>query len=430
MADDEQHRKLHKKAVNSIVDGLPLAFGWIHLEDGGYQHLFSRVCAPLPPYRLTEQQGDAEHHDVSPVWHESLLLGKPPPARRTSASAAPSTALQPAPASSASSRDEAPGNWMPSTLDWTTLDLQEKTPINILNELGPKVWHCYPEITTTTEQDPNNPYLCTIVMEEIVIAKGGGSSKKRANQNAARVALNVLMPLIKLAGPTGKGPAGHFLGQEAATVAKMRALEDFTLALPFDDDRILKCTVGKTPIMVLQEHCHKHVGVVPTYTDVTDANAPRASGGRSGPQHFTYSCKTGPLFKTASDITVKKAKQRVALVVLRLLYPHVKIWGDVVESMNSVQREHRALAQNSGNNHQRRLTGPSQGRGPGALDDLPALLAPSRTRLGEVNVLLWEQIALCCGNPNQAEAMGLEEGLTDEPVPAARLAGECGRGAE
>ena len=424
MADLEQQRKRQEADVNSLVDGLPLAFGWIHLEDGGYQHLYSRVCAPLPPYRLTEQQGAAEHHDVSPVWHESLLLGKPPPARRASASAAPSTALQPAPpASSGSSRDEAPSNWMPATLEWTNLELKEKTPINILNELGPKVWHCYPEITPTTEQDPNNPYLCTIVMEGIVIAKGGGSSKKKANQNAARVALHVLMPLIRLAGPAGKRPAGHFLGEEAATVAEMRALEDFTLALPFDDDRILKCGVGKTPIMVLQEHCHKHVGVVPTYTDLTDANAPRASRGRSGPQQFTYSCRTGPLFKTASDVTVKKAKQRVALAVLRTLYPHVKIWGDLVNSMTSAQRERRALANASSSSDQQPFTGP------GALENLPALLAPSTTRLGEVKVLLWEQVALGCGRPTQAEARWLDEALADEPVPAAGVAAECGRGA-
>ena len=435
MADDEQQRKRQEAEGNSIVDGLPLAFGWVQLEDGGYQHLYSRVCAQLPPYRLTEQQGDAEHHGVSPVWNESLLLGKPPPARRTSASAAPSTALQPAPASSEPTHDEAPGNWMPATLDWTTLDLQDKdlqdkSPINILNELVPKVWNCYPEFGRTTVEDPDNPYLCTIAIEGIVIAEGGGSSKKRANQHAGRVALNILMPLIRLAGTAGKGPAGRFLGQDAATVAQMQALEDFTLALPFDDDRILKCTVGKTPVMVLQEHCHKHVGPVPKYKDVTDQNAPRASRGRSGPQEFTYSCRTGPFFKTASDITVKKAKQRVALIVLREIYPHVKIWGDLVNSMNSVQREQRALAQGSGNSHQRRLTGPSQGTGPGALDHLPTLLAPWATRLANVKVLMWERVALCCGCPNQAEALGLDEALTDEPVPAAGVAAECGGGAE
>ena len=413
MAEGREQRKLQKADANSIVDGLPLALGWIQLEDGGYQHLYSRVCAPLPPYRLTEQQGAAEHHDVSPVWHESLLLGKPPPAPRTSASAAPSIALQPAPpASSGSSRDEAPSSWMPSTLDWTNLELKDKTPVNILNELVPKAWSCYAEFTPTQAQDPVNPYQCTIVIEGIVIAKGGGTSKKKANQNAARAALHILMPLIRLAGPGDQGRASSFLGQEAPTTAEMRALEDFTLALPFDDDRILNCGVGKTPIMVLQEHCHKHVGQTPTYTDVTDANAPRASRGRSGPQQFTYSCRTGSLFKTAADITVKKAKQRVALVVLRALYPHVKIWGELVVSMTSAQRERRALANASGSSDQQPLIGP------GALEDLPALLAPSRTRLGEVKLLLWEQVALGCGRPTQAEARWLDEALTDEPVPA------------
>ena len=413
MAEGDQQWKRQETDANSIVDGLPLALGWIQLEDGGYQHLFSRVCAPLPPYRLTEQQGGAEHHDVSPVWHETLLLGKPPPVPRASASAAPSTAPQPTPpASSESSRDEAPSSWMPSTLDWTTLALQDKTPVNILNELGPKAWSCYPEFAPTQVEDPTNPYQCTIVMEGIVIAKGGGTSKKKANQNAARAALHILMPLIRVADPVDKGRASSFLRQEAPTAAEMASFEDFTLALPFDDDRILECGVGKTPIMVLQEHCHKHVGQTPTYTDVTDANAPRASRGRSGPQQFTYSCRTGPLFKTASDITVRKAKQRVALAVLRELYPHVKIWGDLVNSMTSAQRERRALANASGNSDQRPFIEP------GALEDLPALLARARTRLGEVKVLLGEQVALGGGRPDEAEARWLDEALTDEPVPA------------
>lgn len=43
-----------------------------------------------------------------------------------------------------------------------------------------------------------------------------------------------------------------------------------TLRLSLSDDRILDNTVGKTPVMVLQEHCHKHFGSLPTYTDSID----------------------------------------------------------------------------------------------------------------------------------------------------------------
>ena len=37
------------------------------------------------------------------------------------------------------------------------------------------------------------------------------------------------------------------------------------MRLRLSDDRILHNTVGKTPVMVLQEHCHKHEGQTPTY---------------------------------------------------------------------------------------------------------------------------------------------------------------------
>ena len=68
-----------------------------------------------------------------------------------------------------------------------------------------------------------------------------------------------------------------------------------TLNLPLHDDRILENTIGKTPVMVLQEHCHKHVGKLPTYSSVANS----AVSNRSLPLYrvtvalYTGECASG-----------------------------------------------------------------------------------------------------------------------------------------
>ena len=142
-----------------------------------------------------------------------------------------------------------------------------------------------------------------------------------SRQLAARTALGVLCPLLQLApdavagGPIfpGEEAASGMLGARRVTVAELEAKEVATLRLKLTDDKILESTVGKTPVMVLQEHCHKHVGRVPSYTDVTEAaagqRAPRASSVRSGPQSFTVNASTGPISVAGTDTTKKRAKQ-------------------------------------------------------------------------------------------------------------------------
>ena len=103
----------------------------------------------------------------------------------------------------------------------------------------------------------------------------------------------VLCPLLRLgADPVGfahvddedSATPGGVLGAKRVSVADLEAKEVATLRLELTDDKILDSTVGKTPVMVLQEHCHKHVGRVPTYTDVTETaqgqRAPRKASVR------------------------------------------------------------------------------------------------------------------------------------------------------
>tara|TARA_Y100000748_G_scaffold135503_1_gene113721 strand:+ start:125 stop:1378 length:1254 start_codon:yes stop_codon:yes gene_type:complete len=382
-----------------------LAKGWVRTASGLYQHLHTRVCSWLPPYGRPVEGSD-DFHEVPAQFRLTLERDqKSVKRRRVSSEVVP-------PKSDAERKAEAAAeeahNWMPDSLAWIGLDIGTKTAVNLLNELGPKVFRCYPEFVTTTQEDAVNPYLTTVVMEDIVIARGAFTNKKMSRQIAAREALKVLCPLLRLgADPAGfahvddedsLGPGG-VLGAKRATVADLEAKEVEMLRRKLTDDKILDSTVGKTPVMVLQEHCHKHVGRVPTYTDVTETaqgqRAPRKASVRSGPQSFTVNVRTCSMEETGTDTTKKRAKQRAALKVLRRLYPHVELYGDVVESMNSRQR----LARVAGEAKRRRLTGPQAGTsedgtaGAGAPSTIKGHAVTAQLMMHMVREELWKRVS-------------------------------------
>ena len=62
------------------------------------------------------------------------------------------------------------------------LDVSEKSPVTILNEMCPKLLRVFPEIVTTTSEDPHNPYTTTIICDDIIVARGAFSNKRVSRQ--------------------------------------------------------------------------------------------------------------------------------------------------------------------------------------------------------------------------------------------------------
>ena len=86
--------------------------------------------------------------------------------------------------------------------------------------------------------------------------------------------------------------------------------------------------------------------------------------------------------------------KRAALAVLRLLYPHVVLWGDLVESMNSRQREARV----EGERKRRREPPVCEGEGVGGAGSKtpPQLLSSIGVALRMVLMVkeqLWQRVA-------------------------------------
>ena len=165
-----------------------IARGWIHTNAGAHQHLFTRICSWLPPYHVGVERLNFEQHEVPTLFSAALSRGgHGAKRRRLSPSSLTASSHQ---TSQAPTEPEGANNWMPASLDWMGMELSSKTPVNILNELGPKVFRCYPEFVTTTQEDAVNPYLTTVVMEGIVVARGGFTNKKAPTNVVTRLAMN------------------------------------------------------------------------------------------------------------------------------------------------------------------------------------------------------------------------------------------------
>ena len=169
-----------------------IARGWIHTNAGAHQHLFTRICSWLPPYHVGVERLNFEQHEVPTLFSAALSRGgHGAKRRRLSPSSLTASSHQ---TSQAPTEPEGANNWMPASLDWMGMELSSKTPVNILNELGPKVFRCYPEFVTTTQEDAVNPYLTTVVMEGIVVARGGFTNKKARNLIGRRPRPHVVFP--------------------------------------------------------------------------------------------------------------------------------------------------------------------------------------------------------------------------------------------
>ena len=251
-----------------------------------YQHLATKVVVWSRPYAILEEEAhQAAQHEPPRLIRRVLKESVPVPAakRQRLDDKLPAPAPTPVPEASAASAPAA-------SLDLSRLasagsrifhkgcplfdvDVEGKTPQMILNEFCPKVLRLFPEVVTVTVEDHVAPYVTTIICDGLVVAKGSFSSKKMSKQIAARRALQVLAPLLELPEAATQYDAhlGDAVGSaKRVTVAELEEKEVESLQLRLSDDRILENTVGKTPVMVLQEHCHKHVGELPVYTDCVE----------------------------------------------------------------------------------------------------------------------------------------------------------------
>ena len=163
------------------------------------------------------------------------------------------------------------------------------------------------------------------------MARGAYTSKKMSRQVAARQALRTMCPLLPIEGDQWLGDAAEpavvdlsngAVGANAATADSLEQQEVATLRLRLSDDRILLNTVGKTPVMVLQEHCDKHEGQLPVYTSTLRQRAAASARGYASHDYYevTVVCGSSLYAQSATGQADKKkeAKQRSRHLTLTL----------------------------------------------------------------------------------------------------------------
>ena len=69
-----------------------------------------------------------------------------------------------------------------------TVQVPTKTAVSLLNEVGPKVFRCFPEFATRA-QDGTDMFVTTILMRGAFVAEATGPSKTIARERASRRAL-------------------------------------------------------------------------------------------------------------------------------------------------------------------------------------------------------------------------------------------------
>ena len=121
------------------------------------------------------------------------------------------------------------------------------------------------------------------------------------------------------------------------TAEELEAMEVATLRLPLTDDRICALRIGKTPVMVLQEHCHQDqvedIAYMPKYFDASTTM--QLSEGE-----FAVRVTVDDKEATGVAGTKRTAKHRAALAMLQNLYPDVETWGELLDRVRGWARSY------------------------------------------------------------------------------------------
>ena len=123
-------------------------------------------------------------------------------------------------------------------------------------------------------------------------------------------------------------PARTAMTSFGVTAEELEAMEAETMRLPLTDDRLCALRIGMTPVMVLQEHCHRDqvedIAYMPKYFDASTTM--QLSDGE-----FAVQVTVDDKEATGVATTKRKAKHRAALTMLQNLYPDVETWGELLD---------------------------------------------------------------------------------------------------
>ena len=203
---DERSRQIKARLKAYAEARLPPAWMIVRHESGElcWLHLPTRVVSRVRPYAYAPTE-TADTHEPPAVYQRVLEATQPRRGRKRrqrspERSDNPADGKQPAGGGFGGFMRNVPGAFasVPKAevisvegdrvrvrhvgVPQFDLDVSEKSPVTILNEMCPKLLRVFPEIVTTTSEDPHNPYTTTIICDDIIVARGAFSNKKVSRQ--------------------------------------------------------------------------------------------------------------------------------------------------------------------------------------------------------------------------------------------------------
>lgn len=211
-----------------------------------------------------------------------------------------------------------------------TMNPSNKSYVCILHEYVQRVWKTQPTYDFKELENPSTPYSANVCINSTEYGSGFGSSKKQAKANAAKKALEILIPQMR--DKVFDNAENNSLNSNQSQ--SLKAIKDSDLSF-FDEITITDPRVA--------EFCAKTTEPLPyailtTYLqrnrDLKDVNI-NYSVNTLKHQRNECTMRVGKHEKTVICRNKKDGKQRAAQAILQLIHPHIHSWGSLLRLYGS-----------------------------------------------------------------------------------------------
>lgn len=185
-----------------------------------------------------------------------------------------------------------------------------KSPVCILHEYAQHTLRVQPKYIFKELENASTPYGAVVMIDDMEYGYGYGSSKKQAKSEAAKAALNILIPKMKMFSTEGKSEE-----QDVEFFDQVRV----------EDPRVCELSVkaGQPyPYQILLECLKRNYGMGDTEIYFTMRNLKH--------QKNEFLMTVGKHSVSVICQNKRDGKHRASQAILQLLHPHVTSWGSLL----------------------------------------------------------------------------------------------------
>ncbi|XP_058788955.1 microprocessor complex subunit DGCR8-like [Phymastichus coffea] len=212
-----------------------------------------------------------------------------------------------------------------------TMNPSNKSYVCILHEYVQRVWKTQPTYNFKELENPSTPYSANVSINNIEYGSGFGSSKKQAKANAAKTALEILIPQMrdKIFDNAENNSLNSNLYVQTSKVNTDTDLSFFD-EISITDPRVAEFCAKTTeplPYTILTTYLQRN-------RDLKDVHI-KYSVNTLKHQRNECTMRVGKYENTVICRNKKDGKQRAAQAILQLIHPHINSWGSLLRLYGS-----------------------------------------------------------------------------------------------